>query len=353
MSFQDLKTWNPAKQCQKDTRFGIIGPTGTGKTVAAMHLIRTLNFDRGIGVCGSSEIYDTFEDCIPTGYLYDYYPEAKLKELISYQTVQSQRIKHLSKKHRAELVHKCEIEHQKWVKHKKDQLAEKAYLNQWSVKQVKEESKKLKEEIDQKQKKQNDEIRKTYNKMRDDLKNPWCMFLIVDDFSSDKRVMKSDSLKTLMDKGRHAMFCVLVLIQHCMDYPPECRDALDWLILFNNPNTTRLRKLYEHYVTGFETFEQFKKTIRDAAKNGGCLVINRRKPGIFNETVFFYKPEEQPLKATRNYFGNEMYHWVNDMLFDEKKYEERTTAAAANDICRPKEKISKKEKQEKKENSSR
>lgn len=76
------------------------------------------------------------------------------------------------------------------------------------------------------------------------------ILIIIDDFASDKKVMKSKTLKDLFFAGRKYNISVWITSQYYKIVPPDIRTNAEHLIIFSKQPSTELKKIAEEISIG-------------------------------------------------------------------------------------------------------
>lgn len=120
-------------------------------------------------------------------------------------------------------------------------------------------------------------------------------FIILDDLLSDKGDwIKDKHIRRLFMNGRHYNLFSVIALQYILGIPPDLRNNIDYIFLFNEPNLKNRRKIYDEYCGMIPTFERFNNIFEQCTKNHECLVI--KLTGNFNsysDQIFYYKAKER------------------------------------------------------------
>merc|ERR1711924_369805 len=118
--------------------------------------------------------------------------------------------------------------------------------------------------------------------------------LIMDDCLAQKSTwLKDQNILELMQNGRHYKITYILTVQYSLGISPELRSNFDYIFLLGEDIINNRKKLYDHYVGMFPTFDFFQKAFMQCTANFGCMVIdNRSRSPELTEKVFWYKADE-------------------------------------------------------------
>jgi len=124
-------------------------------------------------------------------------------------------------------------------------------------------------------------------------------FVVVDDFSQDKRKFKSQDWTEIITTARHAMVTVIVVL-HSLMYLSEMRDLVEYIFLFSNNNVKRLELYWKEFASVVEDKRLFLRTFRHyTAFPRTSLVINCKSSAHDpRDCIFWYQP---PIASTFNF----------------------------------------------------
>lgn len=124
-----------------------------------------------------------------------------------------------------------------------------------------------------------DDIMNKQKQLKDDKKPMKRILIIIDDFASDKKVMKSKILKDLFFAGRKYNISVWITTQYYKIVPPDIRTNAEHLIIFAEQPTTELEKITEEISIGSFTKKKLKDIFNDLSKERfNFLHYNRKQP---------------------------------------------------------------------------
>lgn len=133
---------------------------------------------------------------------------------------------------------------------------------------------------------------------------------IMDDIELGKNGFHDDFFKDLFKRGsRWYNQMTIIGNQYPMDFPPQVRDCVSYVVIFKFPNKSVRQKIFTNFGGVFGSFETFNKIMDDYAKDYTCLIINNTNQlsNSITECVFWYRTEVIEKEWT---FGcNEYIKW--------------------------------------------
>lgn len=121
-------------------------------------------------------------------------------------------------------------------------------------------------------------------------------------------ISKDNDLRNLMMNNRHLNIGTISSMPYCMGLKPEIRGSIDYIFIFRVTNINERRKLYQHYVGMFPTFNAFNQAIDICTANFGCLVVdNITRGNLITDQIFRYKTDiekEESIKIKYKQLGN-------------------------------------------------
>lgn len=314
----------PANEVADDATVGFFGPRGCGKTTAMTTLMSQKSLLRGMAMCPTPESFVTYGKFIPLSYVFDYFATDTLDHLMKFQNAARFRIETQFNAECAKMEYEAQkqrpIRWQARVQRLLNASVKKGWKPRmmqlaWEREIQREEEEWARLEV---------EREKQAAKRLQELRAPYSCFLIMDDLGSNKTVMKSEMLKTLINNGRHYMLLLFIAIQYAIDFPKGCRGGLDWVFVFREPSRPNMETLYKSFVGTFPTLDSFINAVEDAHRRGCILAIRKTKQrqSIY-ENVYLFKSDPNLAKRKGGrFFGNEAYEYVHEMMFDEAKFQE-------------------------------
>lgn len=125
--------------------------------------------------------------------------------------------------------------------------------------------------------------------------SPRNLCVVLDDCLSSKGTwLKDDSLRELMLNGRHYNIALYLTMQFPLGMTPELRSTFDTVYLLADDFISNQKRLYDHYAGMFPTFDSFRKTFLDLARDYSAMVI--RQKGCWThilDRVLWYRAEAE------------------------------------------------------------
>jgi hypothetical protein len=135
------------------------------------------------------------------------------------------------------------------------------------------------------------------NKRLQEGKTPPSIFLVMDDCSFNKDVMKSRAMRQIAMNGRHLGIHLNFACQSLMDLPPWMRANIDYLVCTSDKIITNKAKLWKHCFGLFEKYDEFSATFDACTQNFSCCVLdNTVRSQKVSECVFWWRAELNPGK---------------------------------------------------------
>jgi len=141
---------------------------------------------------------------------------------------------------------------------------------------------------------------KKVRKARDALQDPNGLlaknrfFMVLDDMLADANSWKKDkTIKEIFMNGRHFNIFFLLTLQYATGIPPELRNNIDYVFIFNEPSIKNRKKIYEDYAGMIPSFDAFNNILDSCTQNYECLVIKTAAgtSSDIKDLVFWYKAE--------------------------------------------------------------
>ena len=134
-------------------------------------------------------------------------------------------------------------------------------------------------------------------KTKDNGKNPSNNFFIVlDDMLNDAAKWKKDTtIKTIFMNGRHYNIMCILSMQYSMGIPPDLRNNIDYVFIYNEQNVINKKKIYEQYCGICPSYDIFNDILTDCTQDHGCLVVKNTGCGNdkdFSKSIAWYKAKE-------------------------------------------------------------
>lgn len=129
--------------------------------------------------------------------------------------------------------------------------------------------------------------------------------IVVDDCGADKKFMNSPIMKDLLANARHYGITLLLLMQYMMQLPAECRANLDYVLQLHNPDTKKVKTVYEEYVScdGFKMFQNVLKSV--TSDRGLCVIDNTVSAETLTDHVYWYRLTKKDMALSNMQIGSE------------------------------------------------
>ena len=338
--------WDIGKELADDSTIALIGPRGTGKTTCIVDILKQKMLRRGIVMCPSPACYRTYDKLIPRSYLYNYFSEDIIQKIFDFQTDLTLRFDAYFQEDKQRLKDKHDQKMKQLFDRKKQMLIKQMIKENKSEKDTQKAFIELKHEMEDIIAEADAALDKHCFDLELEYRKHYCMWIILDDFSSDPKAMRSEKLKFLINNGRHYWLLLIIAVQFCLDLHSSIRGGLDWVVLFYDPSKDNLEKLYKKFAGGTKTFATIK-IFEDAlveAKLRGCgLVVRKNKMRVnVKENVFLIKTQRTFMPKYK--FGDKLFSYVHDLFYSDSKF--KLIASGTNDNISSKKKESKKTEQQ-------
>lgn len=192
---------------------GIFGRRGSGKTTVTMNILAAKRLSRGIVMCPTPEAIVVYSDSVPMSYIYDYFEESIILKIMGFQHALKLRLHHQYRQEIAQLEANAAVDRKNRWMERMAKLKQRQIDENLSAKQIQilYEREMYDEQVEEQQ---NLEMRKSWARTRKlQIQEPYCMFCVLDDLSSDPDAIRSKVVKKLMDNGRHYLLLLLIACQ--------------------------------------------------------------------------------------------------------------------------------------------
>jgi len=119
-------------------------------------------------------------------------------------------------------------------------------------------------------------------------------FIVLDDMLADANSWKRDqTIKQIFMNGRHYNIFFVLTMQYATGIPPDLRNNIDYVFVFNEPSIKNRKKIYEDYAGMIPSFDHFQSILDKCTENYECLVIKTAAGTSSNirDLVFWYKAD--------------------------------------------------------------
>ncbi len=313
----------------KDGTILLIGRRKSGKTNAAIAIMRHMRHNRVICLCLSPEADKTWRHVLHPMYIEKEFNELKWKKLLKEQAEIVKKIDDVVHRLRVKREGEAAAEREKQLALLKRKHAERSVKRGWSDKKSLRKWKEVKAKEEEEWKAAADARETKLLDLEETLRAPYAVTIIIDDCGSKPEVMKSEILKEMMDNGRHYILCVIVLVQKSLNYPPNCRNGIDFTGVFNlDPAAQERKTVFEKFTGGFDKYQQFSRELNKVlSRRGACLIFDKMpRTENIRDIVFQFNPERQgkleELLGSKE-FNDYAKLWYKDPDADKESKEEK------------------------------
>jgi hypothetical protein len=159
---------------------------------------------------------------------------------------------------------------------------------------------------------QNELVRK-YQKLGEPFPLSNQVTLILDDVSSNKKLMRSQILSYLASNSRHLQMSIYILAQYHCQIVTEVRNQFDLVFMLSTSDTKSIVRLHGEFCSGVD-FRIFKHVLSHVTQDYGMLVINNQATSVQMTSICFhasmknYPPQLERLGPDSVWdFGEEYY----------------------------------------------
>lgn len=159
---------------------------------------------------------------------------------------------------------------------------------------------------------QNELVRK-YQKSGEPFPPAHQITLVLDDVSSNKKLMRSQILSYLASNSRHLQMSIYVLAQYHCQIVTEVRNQFDLVFMLSTSDTKSIVRLHAEYCSGVD-FRIFKHILSHVTQDFGMLIIDNQSTSAqidhicFHATMDSYPPELEHLGPSEVWEFGEAYY---------------------------------------------
>jgi hypothetical protein len=132
--------------------------------------------------------------------------------------------------------------------------------------------------------------------------------LVLDDVSSNKKLMRSQILSYLASNSRHLQMSIFILAQYHCQIVAEVRNQFDQVFMLSTSDKKSIERLHAEYCSSID-LRVFKHVLGHVTQNFGLMVIDNQSTSVHINDICFhakmktYPPDLQSLGAegTRDY----------------------------------------------------
>lgn len=126
---------------------------------------------------------------------------------------------------------------------------------------------------------------------REFLKNPWCM-LIFDDCFSSSEFLYTTEMQKYYKNGRHYSNMSIIASQYLMDIKSNVRSCFDGIFILAEPSLVNREKLWKNFGSVVPTLHQFNILMDALTQNYSAMYIDcRANTSNLSECIFWYKAD--------------------------------------------------------------
>ena len=160
------------------------------------------------------------------------------------------------------------------------------------------------------------------------------LYVVLDDCSYDKKIMKTETMRFLTANGRHVNLTFVMAFQYLVDCPPDVRTNVDYVMCTREIILANKVKLWRYFFGVFDRYEDFARVLDKCTADYGVLVFDNTQPGASGDpianSIFWYRADPQ-LPTFR--MGKEVY-WKMSEQFEKNEYERRAERAEQAELKR-------------------
>jgi hypothetical protein len=107
----------------------------------------------------------------------------------------------------------------------------------------------------------------------------------------------SDDIRNMFKRGsQHWAQVAMLGTQYAIDFPPDVRKSVTYVVLFNEPNEQDRKKLYTNFGGLAGSYDDFCDLMDTICEPYTCIVIKLQRPSPNrSENIFWFKTEALPL----------------------------------------------------------
>lgn len=121
------------------------------------------------------------------------------------------------------------------------------------------------------------------------------LFLVADDVSYDKQLLKSPAMRDIAMNGRHAKCGFAMTLQYCMDVGPDLRTQFQYIICCAENIHANRKRIWNYFAGVIPSEREFHAIMQSCTKDHCCLVIDNSNPSAsIQNSVFWWKARLHP-----------------------------------------------------------
>ena len=121
-------------------------------------------------------------------------------------------------------------------------------------------------------------------------REPYHLFLILDDCVYDKKVLKSVAMRELFCNGRHLRIHLSIAVQYLMDMDPSLRSNVDYIVAMKEKILNNRVKLHKYFFGVFPRFDDFSKCFEKCTEAYSAIVMdNTAGSSQPSDCIYWYR----------------------------------------------------------------
>lgn len=141
---------------------------------------------------------------------------------------------------------------------------------------------------------------------------PNCLCIdILDDINADKSFLKKKNVIGLFKYGRWWQNATIFGTHYSLDFPPDIRKTVAYIVLFREADVNERKKLYENFGGIVGSFKVFCDLMDQLTGDYCCLVIKKRSQSNELKDCVFYCKAEDMTKIRWTFGCREFNEWAN------------------------------------------
>lgn len=129
-----------------------------------------------------------------------------------------------------------------------------------------------------------------YQERRAAIGNIRPIFLCFDDLNFNQKLLRSKQFFKIFANGRHSKIFFVLSLQYALGIGPGCRGNIDAVILHKDTVIQNQKKLFDGYVCGFDTFNDFRNTFNQVAHDRRVMVCMKSEEQNNDFPIYHWRP---------------------------------------------------------------
>lgn len=140
--------------------------------------------------------------------------------------------------------------------------------------------------------------------------------LVLDDVSSNKKLMRSQILSYLASNSRHLQMSIYVLAQYHCQIVTEVRNQFDLVFMLSTSDTKSIVRLHSEFCSGVD-IRIFKHILAHVTQDYGMLVINNQATSTQIDSICFHATMPTYPPVIERLGPSEVWEFGEDYYYDE------------------------------------